>query len=182
MRWIVLACFALIGGCGSQQKEVGAASRPKPSGIDEDAVIEKGTANIDTWLLLDGHDTKIRVPNGWEWEHRGVRVQAVAKDRAAGYVLTGAGSKDEALKRRQAAQNALKLAPGTAKSKGETLLGGLKFLRQDYTGSFVDGKSAISTELVGASPTGTGYVILVGYATEGHDEELREAINSVTKK
>ena len=79
MRWLLIVGLALAAGCGPKEKEIVATSHPK--GIDEDAIIENGTANIDTWLVLDGYDTKIRVPNGWDWEHRGVRVQAFSKAR-----------------------------------------------------------------------------------------------------
>jgi hypothetical protein len=153
--------------------------------VDQDG-IRRGTAEEPIWLALDGFGTKVQIPRGWAWAHKGATVAGIARDARAAWVLSGSWTKADAIETLNRARAELRLETGPADRGSQEAVGnGLHFLRQDYERASVGGHPARGVALVADSPIGNGFLVFLGYALQEDTrlgDDLRSTVTSISKE
>ncbi|MBK7395433.1 MAG: hypothetical protein IPJ34_03795 [Myxococcales bacterium] len=151
---------------------------PKPK--DE---MRKGVADENTWELVPGYGTKIKIPAQWGWAQKGALVAAFHKGTTSGLVVLGAPNTKDAIAKGKEARETLKLQLGDAMvEKGvRSKVNGLDMTRWDYEHAVQEGTPSAGVLIVVEVPK--GFVVLLAYVHNGANteaEELREALNSLS--
>ncbi len=150
---------------------------------------EGGVASDHTWRSLAGTCARIQVPSGWSWSRDGEALVSLARTGQsrdarpqAGFVVAGARTKEDVQRVLARALEQLELQIGPPHSQGvETTLNGLRVSRQEFGSARASGVSARAVALVADAPEGNGFVVLLGFAAEGHEHELVAAVESLSR-
>lgn len=184
---VASALFGLAVACGPSRNAHVRARNVDDAGACRLAhgELQKGIAEQPTWVTVDGFDARVRMPSGWQFAKQGSTI--VGNGKHSEWVLAGSCSRDEAVATLLRIGRELGVQVGAAGSVDtrEVMLGGLHATRQDFSSVLVAGKPAHSIALVADAPTGSGYVVFLGYALDGHDDashDLASALDSLTTR
>lgn len=164
------------------------ASTCAPS-TEGDEPTHAGVASEDTWRSLAGTCARIKVPSGWSWSRDGSALvskvsAAQARDARphAGFVVAGARSKEDVQRVLARGLEQLELQIGPPRGQGvDTTLNGLHVSRQEFGSARASGVHARAVALIADAPGGNGFVVLLGFAAEGHEHELVAAVESLSR-
>jgi hypothetical protein len=148
-----------------------------------DEHVEKGNASFSTWLTVQGFDTRMQMPSGWEYAQQGSMIVASAQKHRAEYVVAGACTPAEAKQVLARGAKEFGLAIVGDVPEREVTVNGLRATRLDFEGALASGKHAHGVALVADSPKGKGFIVILGYVRDGHESlsrDFRQALDSIT--
>ena len=181
--------FALAVACRPTQGTVRGSDAATCAQAIEANGVAQGVAGDEAWRSLAGTCARIKVPSGWAWSRDGaalVSTSRTARSRdarpQAGFVIAAARTKEDVQRVLARGLEQLELQIGPPRGQGvDTSLNGLRVSRQEFEAARASGVHARAIALVADAPEGSGFVVLLGFAAEGHERELVVAVESLSR-
>jgi hypothetical protein len=167
---VAISSFALAIACTPKTQPVTTA--------------DKGVAEKETWVALDGYGAKLRIPKGWTFERRESIIASVEQGERGAWFIAGTQTKEEAKQALTKGLKTLEIDLGEETSpRRDVIINGLTFARQDFDAARARNKPAHVVVLAADSvPNSKGFIVFIGYA---HDDaiavraDLQEAVKSL---